>query len=182
MGMTKMVARRYATALFDLAKEAGALDRTEADVEALRAALAGSDDLAMAIRSPLVSREEQGGAMAAISEAMGLSGLVANLLGLMAQKRRLFALPQVLETFDALLAEHRGVATAEVTAARPLSDAQAEALRETLRRATEREVKLNVTVDPAILGGLVVKVGSRMIDTSIRSKLAGLQHAMKELG
>ncbi len=182
MGMTKTVARRYATALFDLAKDAGGLDRVETDVAALRQTLTDSAEFSMAIRSPLASREEQGAAMAAIARAMGLSDLTGNLLGLMAQKRRLFALPQVLETFDALLAEHRGVATADVLAARPLSDAEAEALKATLRGATERDVKLNVTVDPAILGGLVVKVGSRMIDTSIRSKLAGLQHVMKELG
>ncbi len=180
--MTRTVARRYATALFDLAEESDALDRAEADMDALRAALAESDELSMAIRSPLVSRDEQGRAMAAIAAAMELSPLTTNLLGLMAQKRRLFALAEVIQAFDALLAEHRGLVTAQVTAARPLSDAQAEALKETLRRATERDVKLNVTVDPAILGGLVVKVGSRMVDTSIRSKLAGLQHAMKEVG
>jgi F-type H+-transporting ATPase subunit delta len=180
--LTSTVAGRYATALFDLALESDALETAEADTDALRAALGESDDLARLIRSPLYTREQQAQALAALGEAMGLSGLTRNLMGLMAQKRRLFVLPEVIELFGRLLAEHRGEVTAEITAARPLSDAQVEALKETLRGALESEVKLNVTIDPAIIGGLVVRVGSRMIDTSIRSRLAGLQNAMREVG
>ena len=113
---------------------------------------------------------------------MGLGPITGNLIGLMARKRRLFVLPAVAEIFTALLAEHRGEVTAKVTAARLLSDAQIEALKTTLREKLEREVKLDIMIDPAIIGGLIVKVGSRMIDTSIRSKLAGLQNAMREVG
>ncbi len=180
--LTSTIAGRYATALFDLALEADALDSVEADVEALGQALAESADLSALIASPLYGRESQGRAMSAIASAMGLGSLTANLVGVMAAKRRLFALPGVLEKFKARLAEHRGQATATVTAARPLSDAQIDALKAKLSGALSREVKLDITIDPAILGGLVVKVGSRMVDTSIRSKLNSLQNAMREAG
>jgi F-type H+-transporting ATPase subunit delta len=120
--------------------------------------------------------------MAAVTEAMGLSALVGNVVGLMATKRRLFVLGDVIDIFAKLMAEHRGEVTAEVTAARALSDGQQAALVSTLKAAIGREVKLNVTVDEGIIGGLVVRVGSKMIDTSIRSKLASLQNAMREVG
>jgi len=175
-------AGRYATALFDLASESKALDRTEADMEALGQALEASDDLRALLSTPIYTREEQGRAMASVTEAMGLSALVANLVGLMATKRRLFVLGQVIDIFARLMAEHRGEVTAEVTAARALSDDQQSALVNTLKAAIGREVKLNLTVDEGIIGGLVVKVGSKMIDTSIRSKLASLQNAMREVG
>ncbi len=123
-----------------------------------------------------------GRAMASVAEAMGLSALVRNVVGLMATKRRLFVLGDVIDIFAQLMAEHRGEVTADVTAARALSDAQQAALVSTLKAAIGREVKLNVTVDEEIIGGLVVKVGSKMIDTSIRSKLASLQNAMREVG
>jgi len=180
--MTSGVAGRYATALFELALEAGALEETERDLETLKAAIDESDDLRSVIRSPLYGRAEQARAMAAVAEKMELGATVRNLVGLMAQKRRLFALPAVIEMVGRLAAEHRGEITAEVTAARALSDAQLEALKQQLSGATDRTVKLNVSVDPALIGGLVVKLGSRMIDTSIRSKLMGLQTAMKEVG
>jgi len=176
------VGGRYATALFELALEAGELDRVEADMAALGEALSASDDLAKLIRSPLYSREEQARAMAAVAEAMGLSGLTCNLLGLMAQKRRLFVLPETIRVFARLAAEHRGEVTAEVTAARALSETQREALARTLREAIGREVKLQLAVDEDLIGGLVVKVGSRMVDTSIRSRLAALRRAMREVG
>ena len=168
--------------MFELAEEAGTLDQAEADVTALGEALDESTDLRDLIKSPLYTRDQQGAAMAAIGEQMGLSPLVRNLIGLMATKRRLFALPQLIRTFQALMAEHRGEVTAEVTAARALSDTQASALVEQIKAAIGREVKLNVTVDEGIIGGLVVRVGSKMIDSSIRSKLASLQNAMKEVG
>lgn len=175
-------AGRYATALFDLASEGNALEQTEKDMAALGQALEASADLRTLISSPVYSRDEQGRAIAAVAKAMGLSPLVANLVGLMAAKRRLFVLGEVIEIFARLMAEHRGEVTAEVTAARALSDMQRDSLIATLKKAIGREVKLNVTVDEKIIGGLVVKLGSKMIDTSIRSKLASLQNAMREVG
>jgi len=180
--LTATVAGRYANALFELAQEADALEAVERDVEALRAALRESADLSTLITSPLYSREDTARAMAAVARAMELGDLTANLLGVMAGKRRLFALGEVLETFVGLLAEHRGQITAEVTSARALSEAQRDALKEALATATGREIKLDTTVDESLIGGLVVKVGSRMVDTSIRSRLSAMEQAMKEVG
>lgn len=180
--LTSTVAGRYANALFELAREAGSLDAVEADVEALSAALAESEDLSTLITSPLYSREDQGRALKAVTDAMGLGPLAANVAGLMAEKRRLFALPDVLAIFRQLLAEHRGEVTAEVTSAKPLSETQAEALKQKLAEATGRTIKLSASVDEALIGGLVVKVGSRMIDSSIRARLSALETAMKEVG
>ena len=175
-------AGRYATALFELAGESDALAQTEQDMAALGQALDASDDLRTLLSTPIYTRDEQGRAMASVTEAMGLSAMVRNLAGLMVSKGRLFMLGQVVDIFAELMAEHRGEVTADVTAARALSDAQQAGLVSTLKAAIGREVKLNVTVDEGIIGGLVVKVGSKMIDTSIRSKLASLQNAMREVG
>ena len=175
-------AGRYATALFELASESDALIQTEMDMTALGQALGASDDLRALISTPIYSRDEQGAAMASVAEAMGLSALVRNVVALMATKRRLFVLDQVIDIFAQLMAEHRGEVTADVTAARALSKGQQAGLIKTLKAAIGREVKLNLTVDEKIIGGLVVKVGSKMIDTSIRSKLASLQNAMREVG
>jgi F-type H+-transporting ATPase subunit delta len=164
-------AGRYATALFDLASESDALAQTEQDME-VRAL----------ISTPIYTRDEQGRAMASVAEAIGLSAMVKNVVGLMASKGRLFILGEVIRIFALLMAEHRGEVTADVTAARALSEMQQAGLVATLKAAIGREVKLNVTVDEEIIGGLVVKVGSKMIDTSIRSKLASLQNAMREVG
>lgn len=180
--LTAGAAGRYATALFDLASEAGSLDQTEADLKALGAALDESPELGHLIRDAIYSRDQQGKSMAAICAKMGLSQLVQNVIGLMAAKRRLFAVPELIEVFDGLMAEHRGEVTAEVTSARPMSDAQSNALVEQIKSATGREVKLNANVDESIIGGLIVKVGSKMIDSSIRSRLTNLQSAMKEVG
>ncbi|MFK7943381.1 MAG: F0F1 ATP synthase subunit delta [Paracoccaceae bacterium] len=180
--LTAGAAGRYATALFELAREAGSLDQTETDLDALQAALEDSPDLMDLLKNPIYKRAQQGDAMAAVGAKMGLSQLVQNVIGLMASKRRLFAVPALISVFKSLMADHRGEVTADVTSAHALSDAQANALVEQIKTAIGREVKLNVTVDPAIIGGLIVKVGSRMIDSSIRSKLAGLQNAMKEVG
>ena len=180
--LVSSAAGRYATALFELASESDALPQTEKDMEALGAALESSDDLRALIETPVYTRDEQARAMAAVADAMGLSPLVKNVVGLMASKRRLFVLDEVIEIFAKLIAEHRGEVTADVTAARKLSDVQTKALGETLKAAIGRDVKLNLTVDESIIGGLVVKVGSKMIDTSIRSRLASLQNAMKEVG
>ena len=176
------IAARYATALFELAKEDKALKALEADAEALAAALAVSPELAAMIASPVVSREEQGAAIAAIAKKMKLSALTANTLALMASKRRLFVLPQLVADVLARIAADRGEVTAEVTAAAALSDAQTKALAATLKARVGKDVKLKVAVDESLIGGLVVKLGSTMIDTSIKAKLAALQNAMKEVG
>ena len=176
-------AGRYATALFDLAAESGAIDAVEADIAALGAAVNDSPELATMLASPLYGREEQAAAMNAICGAAGLGPYVTNLVALMAAKRRLFALPQTISQFGRLVAEHRGEVTAEVTSARALSDAQQAALSDKLKAAVGREVKLDMTVDEDLIGGLVVKVGSRMIDTSIRAQLARqCKNVMKEVG
>jgi len=180
--MTSGVAGRYATALFELAKEGQSLDRVEADSLALEAALAESPDLRDMLSSPVFTREEQGNALAAIAAKMGLGPILTNTLGLMAQNRRLFVVPATLAQLKALIAAERGEVTAEVRSAKPLTETQPEALAKTLSASVGRDVKLDVTVDPSLIGGLVVKVGSRMIDTSIRAKLAKLQTVMKEVG
>jgi len=180
--LTAGAAGRYATALFELAGETDARDAAEADLGAVQAALDESPDLDSLIRNPMYTRDQQGAAMAAICAAMGVSALVANVIGLMATKRRLFALPEMIAGYQALMADLRGEVSADVTAARPMSDTQTKALITAVKKATGRDVKLNVTVDESIIGGLVVMVGSRMIDSSIRSRLTNLQNAMKEVG
>jgi len=179
--LTSGVAGRYATALFEIARDANALDGLETDIAALKAAIEASDDLRDMLSSPVYGRAAQGAAIGAISEQMGLGTSLASTLGLMARNRRLFVVPQMLSQIEALIADHRGEVTAEVTAARPLSDAQSRQLAETLRASVGRDIKLDVTVDESLIGGLVVRVGSRMIDTSIRSKLDHLQSVMKEV-
>jgi F-type H+-transporting ATPase subunit delta len=176
------LAERYAAAIFELADERHALDAVAGDLRELRAMLRDSPDLARLIRSPVLSREEQGKAVAAVADAAGLSRLTADFLGVVARNRRLFAVPQIIEAFLAKLAGRRGEVTAEVTAAQPLTDAQENALTEQLRRAVGRRVSVDIRIDPALLGGMVVKVGSRMVDGSLRSKLQRLQMAMKGIG
>ena len=176
------IAGRYATAVFELAKEANGLAALEADVAALEQALKDSADLRGLIASPVFSRDEQGRAVSAIAARMGLSPTVANTLSLMAANRRLFVLPQLLSALGDMIAEEKGEVTAEVTAAAELTKTQAEKLAASLKKSVVKTVKLNTTVDESLIGGLIVKVGSKMIDTSIRSKLASLQNAMKEVG
>ncbi|MFZ1481318.1 MAG: F0F1 ATP synthase subunit delta [Paracoccaceae bacterium] len=176
------IAARYAAALFDLAKDAGALKALEADAEALTAALAASPELAAMIASPVISRSEQGAAMAAVAAKMGLSTLTANTLALMGDKRRLFVLPHFLTQLAARIAEEKGEITAQITSATALSAAQSKKLAETLKAKVGKTVKLNTTVDETLIGGLIVKLGSTMIDTSVKAKLAALQNAMKEVG
>ncbi len=176
------IAQRYATAVFDLAREGDDLAALTSDVDALRAALSDSAEFRDLISSPVYSRDDQGRAMSAIAAKMGLTRTMANVLGLMASKRRLFVLPQMLRALDAQLAEARGEVTADVTTAKALSDKQKSALAAALKESAGREVKINQTVDESLIGGLVVKLGSKMIDTSIRSKLQALQNTMKEVG
>ena len=176
------IATRYATALFELAKESGALAALETDTTALSDALAISADLRAAIASPVVSRDDQGRVIAAIAGKLGLSALMTNTLALMAEKRRLFVLPQLLSSLADRISAEKGEVTAEVTAATALTAAQTNALAAMLKAKIGKTVILKTTVDESLIGGLVVKLGSTMIDTSIKAKLAALQNAMKEVG
>ncbi|MCB5408958.1 F0F1 ATP synthase subunit delta [Pseudogemmobacter faecipullorum] len=176
------IAARYASALFDLAKEGGALSAIEADAAQLKDALAASPELNAMIASPVVVRADQANAIQALASAMKLSDLTANTLALMAAKRRLFVLPQLLAALADLIAEEKGEISVEVVAASALSPAQAKALSDKLKASVGKEVKLNTTVDESLIGGLIVKLGSIQIDTSVKSKLASLQNAMKEVG
>jgi F-type H+-transporting ATPase subunit delta len=176
------IAARYATAIFELAKEDKALPALESDVDALDAALHDSHDFRELIASPVYSREEQAAAVTAIARTAGLSQIVTNTLALMAGNRRLFVLPQLVRELRARIAADKGEVTAEVTAAKALTKAQEDKLAKTLKASVGKDVKISMAVDESLIGGLVVKVGSRMIDTSIRSKLAALQNSMKEVG
>jgi F-type H+-transporting ATPase subunit delta len=174
------MAGRYATALFDLALEANAIEPVKADLERFDALLAESADLTRLVRSPVFSAQEQLQALSAVLERAGIGGLAANFLKLAASNRRLFAVRDMIKAFRELVARHNGEATAEVTVAEPLKDQHVDALRDALKAVTGKEIDLDVKVDPGILGGLVVKVGSRMVDSSLRTKLNAIKHAMKE--
>jgi len=175
------LAERYAAALFDLADERRVLDEVASDLRQLRAMIQASPDLLRLIRSPILSRDEQSKGITALSEQAGLSRLVRDFLAVVARNRRLFAVPAMIEAFLAELASRRGEVTAEVTSAQPLSEAQLAALNETLRRSIGSRVSVDARVDPTLIGGLMVKLGSRMVDGSIRSKLQRLQLAMKSI-
>ncbi|MFT4150970.1 MAG: F0F1 ATP synthase subunit delta [Paracoccaceae bacterium] len=176
------IAARYAHALFDLAREEGALKKLEADAAALGEALDASAELRSVIASPVVAREDQANAIAAIAKKLKVSPLLANTLALMASKRRLFVLPQFVADIADRIAAEKGEVTAEVTAATALSADQAKKLSAALKAQVGKDVKLKTTVDESLIGGLVVKLGSTMIDTSVKAKLAALQNAMKEVG
>lgn len=176
------IAGRYAQALFELAKDEGALKALEADADALGAVLTDSPELAAMIASPVIKREEQAAAMSAVAAKMGLSTLSQNTIALMAQKGRLFVLPQLVQDLKARIAVEKGEVTAEVTSATVLTAGQRDALVATLKANVGKDVKLNTTVDDSLIGGLIVKLGSTMIDTSVKAKLASLQNAMKEVG
>jgi F-type H+-transporting ATPase subunit delta len=180
--MSLGIAGRYAQALFELAKETGALDVLERDADAVQDALLMSADLTTLITSPVVEREDQARAMTAVAAKMGLSALMTNTIALMAQKRRLFVLPHLVADLMRRIAEEKGVVTAEVTAPAALSDAQVSALAASLKARVGKDVKLKTTVDASLIGGLVVKLGSSMIDTSVKAKLAALQNSIKEVG
>lgn len=176
------IATRYASALFDLAKDEGKLASLETDAEALGETLKGSDEFRDLIQNPVYSRADQESAVVAIAKKMKLSALVANTLALMAQNRRLFTLPQLIAQLKAKIADEKGEVTAEVSSAKALTQAQQNTLAETLAKKVGKDVKLEMNVDESLIGGLVVKLGSQMIDSSIRSKLSSLQNAMKEVG
>ncbi|MBC6441578.1 MAG: F0F1 ATP synthase subunit delta [Rhodobacteraceae bacterium] len=176
------IAVRYATAVFELAKEAKELPDVEDDMDALAEALDGSSDFADLIANPVYTRAETAAAIGAIASKMGLNDITANTLGLMARKRRLLVLPQLINTIKARIAEEKGEVTAEVTAAKVLTEPQQKALARALQDSVGKNVKINVAVDESLIGGLVVKLGSKMIDSSVRSRLSSLSNAMKGVG
>ncbi len=180
--MTGGIAGRYATALFELADDAGALEPVEKDLSDLGAIIEENADLRLMLTNPVFSREDQGRALSAILNKAGAHDLSRSFVGLVAQNRRLFVLPDMIKAFRALLADKRGEISAQVTSARALSEDQRKDLAATLKKALGQDVSLSLAVDPALLGGLVVKVGSRMVDSSIRTKLNTLKIAMKEAG
>lgn len=176
------IAKRYATAVFEIALDNSNLNGLETGINDLATALDDSADLRNLIYSPLISRADQGAAITAIALKMDLAPVLQNTLALMAEKRRLFVLPQLIDALRDLLAEQRDEVTADVVSAKALTKAQTEKLAKTLKASVGKTVIINATVDESLIGGLVVKVGSKMIDTSILSKLASLQNAMKEVG
>lgn len=176
------LADRYAGALFELAEEGDELDSVAADLAALMSMLDESPDLVRLVRSPIISRAEQGRAMAALMNRLEISDLTRRFVGLLAQKRRLFALAPIISTFRERLAAHRGETTAEVTSATALKAEQLEAIRNALKSAAGRDVAVESKVDASVIGGLIVRLGSRMVDNSIRTKIRNLQLAMKGIG
>ena len=178
-GIQASLAGRYATALFDLAREAKSIDAVESSLAKVRAALDESDDFRTLVNSPILSRGDAAKAIAATADAMKLDTTTRNFLGVLAQNRRLSQLPQIIRAYRSLAANHRGETTAEVASAHPLTDDQVAALKQQLRARVGRDVNVDLSVDPSLLGGLVVRLGSQMIDSSIRTRLNTLAHAMK---
>jgi F-type H+-transporting ATPase subunit delta len=177
------MAGRYARALFELALEAKAVDAVKADLENFESAVAQSDDLRRLVRSPVFSANEQTRALGAVLKSVGTGGLTANFLLVVTSNRRLFAIGQIIRAFRALVARWKGEISAEVTVAEQLSSAHLETLKGVLKSVTGGQaIDLSVKVDPAIIGGLVVKLGSRMVDSSLRTKLNAIKLAMKEAG
>ncbi|MEP0519488.1 MAG: F0F1 ATP synthase subunit delta [Hyphomicrobiales bacterium] len=176
------VAGRYATALFELGVEAKSLDQIEKDLGAFNKMLDSSDDLQRLVKSPVFSADDQLASLTKLFDKAKFSGPAANLIKIAAQNRRLFAVPNMISAFNQLLSQHRGEVAADVVSAQPLEDTQMDDLKKALKKSLGKDVALNVRVDPSILGGLIVKVGSKMIDTSLRTKLNSLKIALKEVG
>lgn len=176
------LAHRYASALFDIAEDEKGLAELEADVGRFSTLHDQSDDLQRFLRSPVYAAEEQARAIGAILDQAGIKGPVANLVRVAAANRRLFAVPEMMTAFRRLLAQKRGEVAAEVTSAEPLSDKHIADLKAALKASLGKDVMLETRVDPSLIGGLIVKVGSRMIDGSLKTKLNSLKLAMKEVG
>jgi F-type H+-transporting ATPase subunit delta len=174
------MAGRYATALFELALEAKAVDAVGADLDRFAALLDGSADLTRLVRSPVFTAEEQVRALRIVLERIGLAGLAAKFLLAVTANRRLFAVRDMIRDFRELVARHKGEVTAQVTLAQPPREEHLAAIKEALAAVTRKNVQVDVTVDPSLIGGLIVKLGSRMVDTSLRTKLQMIKHAMKE--
>jgi F-type H+-transporting ATPase subunit delta len=180
-GIVSGMAGRYATALFELALESKAVDQVQSDLKAFDALVASSPDLTRLVRSPVFSADEQAKALAAVLDKAGIKGVAANFLRVVASNRRLFAVREMIRGFNKLAAQHKGEVTAQVTVAETLNDARMGEIRDALRQVTGKDVQVDVDVDPSIIGGLKVKLGSRMIDASLRTKLNSIKLAMKEV-
>lgn len=178
-GIQASLAGRYALALFDLARDEKKIDAVGGSLAGLKQALAESGELSELTTSPLIGRDEKARAIGAVAEQMKLDPLTRNFLGVIAQNGRLSQLANVIRAYNMLAASHRGEISAEVTSARPLDDDQVAQIKQHLRTRMGRDINVDLNVDPALLGGLVVKIGSQMIDSSIRTKLNTLAHAMK---
>ncbi|WP_439271925.1 F0F1 ATP synthase subunit delta [Pseudochrobactrum sp. HB0163] len=176
------VAQRYAGSLFDLALESKSVAQVEKGLKSVETVIGESEDLRRLIQSPVFSTEDQLRAISAIADKAGITGLVGNFLKVVAGNRRLLVLPDIIKAFYQIAAESRGEVTADVTSARELTQAQQNELKATLKGVAGKDVTINVTVDPSLLGGLIVKLGSRQIDTSLRTKLSSLKLALKEVG
>ena len=174
------MAARYATALFDLARDGNAIDSVKAELERFDGLVAESADLLRLVRSPAFSAEEQLQALSAVLDKAGIGGLTAKFLKFVTSNRRLFAVRDMIRGYRELVATYKGEATAEVTVAEELKGDHLDALRSALKAVSGKDVDLDIKVDPTIIGGLVVKLGSRMVDTSLRTKLNAIKHAMKE--
>ena len=174
------MAGRYATALFELALESNAVAQVQGDLKAFDALVGANPDLQRLVRSPVFSADEQTRALLAVLGKAGIAGVAANFLRVVAANRRLFAVREIIRGFNARVAKHKGEVTAEVTVAEQLNDARMNEIRDALKAVTGKDVQVDVTVDPSIIGGLKVKVGSRMIDASLRTKLNSIKFAMKE--
>jgi F-type H+-transporting ATPase subunit delta len=175
------MAGRYATALFDLALEQKAVDAVATDLRQFDALVAESADLRRLVRSPVFTAGEQTKALSALLDKAGIKGITANFLKLVVANRRLFAVPDMIKGFRKLVARHNGEVTAEVTIAETPSEAHLAAIKAALKAVTRKDVQVDVKVDPSIIGGLIVKLGSRMVDSSLRTKLNSLKIAMKEV-
>ncbi len=180
--ISSSVAERYAAALFELSVSEGKLDDIERDLDRFDGLLRGSDDLMRLVRSPVFSTKEQSRAVGAVLDKAKITGMVGNFVRVVAANRRLFVMPRMLAAFREKLAQHRGEVTAEVTVAHALTAVQQKQLQSALKDVVGKDVSIAETVDPTILGGLIVKIGSRQIDTSIRTKLSSLKLALKEVG
>ena len=177
--ITAGLAGRYASALFDLARESNAIDGVQKSLAVLRNALAESADLKALVSSPVIGRVDAAKAIAAVARSLGLDSLTGNFLGVLAENRRLADLSGMIDAYNAIVAAHRGEVTAKVTSAHPLSAEQLKTLAANLKTRVGRDVQIQATVDPAILGGLVVQLGSQLIDGSIRTRLNSFAQAMK---
>jgi F-type H+-transporting ATPase subunit delta len=180
-GIVSGMAGRYATALFELALESGAVDAVKADLERFDALVASSPDLTRLVRSPVFTAEEQLKALGAVLDKTGISGISAQFLKVVTSNRRLFAVRDMIRGYRALVARHKGEVTAQVTLAEQPSAAHLAAIKAALSEVAKKDVQIDVKVDPGIIGGLVVKLGSRMVDSSLRTKLNAIKHAMKEV-
>tara|TARA_R110002020_G_scaffold59673_6_gene162524 strand:- start:2542 stop:3102 length:561 start_codon:yes stop_codon:yes gene_type:complete len=176
------VAERYASSLYELASEANSVDAVAKDLDRFQAMIDDSTDLRRLVESPVFSAEDQSRSIVALIEKAGITGLVGNFLKVVARNRRLFTMPQIIRSYHAAVARERGEASADVISAHALSAAQEKELMAALSGVTGKTVTLNVTVDASLLGGLIVKIGSRQVDTSLRTKLSTLKHTLKEVG